>query len=141
MAGDNTQTGHCLCGKVSVTATLKNHNVDACHCEICRRWSGGPMLAVACDGEPAFSGESHIGVFDSSDWAQRGFCKECGTHLFYRLKEGGFYALPVGLLDSADGWTLHAQVFIDEKPGFYAFSQRTAELTGAELFAQLDKSS
>ncbi|SEG30483.1 GFA family protein [Marinobacterium lutimaris] len=138
---EKKQTGHCLCGKVSVTAALKNHDVDACHCDTCRRWAGGPMLAVACEGEPDFKGEAHIGVFASSDWAERGFCKECGTHLFYRLKEGGFYALPVGLLDNAEGWVLHSQVFIDEKPGFYSFSQKTAELTGAELFAQYGKSS
>lgn len=28
----------------------------------------------------------HQGRFASSDWAERGFCKTCGTTLFYFLK-------------------------------------------------------
>ena len=30
---------------------------------------------------------------------------------------------------------LTTEVFIDEKPGFYAFAQETNQMTGAELFA------
>lgn len=135
MSSGNTHQGKCLCGAVTVTATAAKDHIGACHCSMCRKWGGGPFLAVECGSDVEFTGNESIGVFDSSDWAERGFCRQCGTHLFYRLKEEGFYAIPVGLFDTTD-WVLTEEVFIDEKPEFYAFSQDTKKLTGAELFAQ-----
>ncbi len=129
-------SGACLCGAVRVTVTSANRNVDACHCGMCRKWTGGPLLAVECGDAVAFEGTENVSVFDSSEWAQRGFCRQCGTHLFYRLKEQEYYALPVGLLDDAGQWHFRQQIFVDEKPGFYAFANETRNLTGAEAFAQ-----
>lgn len=127
--------GHCLCGKVQLTAKAKSLNVGACHCDMCRQWGGGPLMVVDCEEVSCEGGES-VGVFASSDWAERGFCRECGTHLFYRLKEGGFYAVPVGLLEAVHDWQFAQQVFIDRKPGYYSFVEQTHNLTGEELFAQ-----
>ncbi|KGD65591.1 glutathione-dependent formaldehyde-activating GFA [Alcanivorax nanhaiticus] len=92
-------------------------------------------MVVDC-GEVSIQGDDSVGVYPSSDWAERGFCKQCGTHLFYRLKEGGFYAIPVGMLDGEDDWQFAEQVFIDSKPGYYSFAEKTRNLTGEELFAQ-----
>jgi hypothetical protein len=58
------------------------------------------------------------------------------SHLFYRLKKGPHYALPVGLFDDVERWALKHQVFIDEKPSWYAFANDTENLTGAEVFAK-----
>jgi hypothetical protein len=55
---------------------------------------------------------------------------------FYRLKKEGHYALPVGLIDGAHSWVFEQQIFIDDKPLFYAFANQTKNLTGAEVFAQ-----
>jgi hypothetical protein len=126
--------GACLCGEVKVTARSKSSSVGACHCNICRGWGGGPLLAIECGADVKFDGEAQIKVFNSSDWAERGFCSQCGTHLFYRLKEGGLYALPAGLFGE-QALVFDHQVFIDEKPGWYDFSNTTKNLTGAELFA------
>ncbi|MZR61998.1 GFA family protein [Alcanivorax sp. DP30] len=127
--------GHCLCGKVCLTATPKSQHLGACHCDMCRRWGGGPLLVVDCENVEV-SGDDSVGIYASSDWAERGFCKQCGTHLFYRLKEGGLYAVPVGVLDGDSHWQLAEQVFIDSKPGYYSFAEKTRNLTGEELFAQ-----
>lgn len=94
------------------------------------------MFAVEIGSDVDFKGAEHIATFGSSKWAERGFCKQCGTHLFYRLKEGGLYALPVGLFDGAADWALTEQVFIDEKPAFYSFAEKTEQLTGEEVFAK-----
>lgn len=131
--------GRCLCGAVTVEASTDKTDMGACHCSICRKWGGGPLLAVECPDGVSFEGETHIGVYDSSDWAQRGFCKLCGTHLFYRLKDRPLYALPVGLLDEGDRLAFTHQVFIDEKPANYAFANKTHDLTGAEVFAQFEE--
>ncbi|MDH3762507.1 MAG: GFA family protein, partial [Gammaproteobacteria bacterium] len=70
---------------------------------------------------------------NSSDWAERGFCKKCGSHLFYRLKDANEHQLPVGLFDSQENFHFDLQVFIDRKPAFYSFSNETKEMTEAEV--------
>jgi len=129
-------SGSCLCGRVKLTATVAARIYGACHCGICRKWGGGPMLAVECEGAPRIDGGEHVRTYASSEWAERGFCAHCGTHLFYRLRQGGFHALPLGLLGDGGDWRFDHQVFIDDKPAHYAFANETANLTGAEVFAR-----
>jgi len=135
-----TRSGHCLCGKVSITARNASNNVGACHCKMCRRWGGGPFIEIDCGVDVAIDGESNVAVFDSSDWAERGFCRNCGTHLFYRLKESGQHMIPVGLFETSDNLVFKSQVFIDEKPDYYAFANETKDFTAAEVFAMFGSS-
>jgi hypothetical protein len=83
-----------------------------------------------------FDNTDSISDFSSSAWAERGFCRACGSHLFYRLKKEGNYWMPVGLFNDEQPWILDQQIFIDEKPPFYSFANETKNLTGAEVFAQ-----
>ncbi|MEO0576660.1 MAG: GFA family protein [Pseudomonadota bacterium] len=129
-----TATGSCLCGAVNVTAKAALGDIGACHCDTCRNWGGGPYLSVDCASSATFTGEEYIAVFQSSQWAERAFCKQCGTHLYYRLKQNNQYMLPAGLLDPAEGLSMSHQVFIDEKPHYYAFSGDTKNFTGEEIF-------
>lgn len=126
----------CLCGQVEVQAKNMGIQVGACHCNMCRKWGGGPFMEVNCGPDVSFVGEDHITVFNSSDWAERGFCTICGTHLFYRLKGTGEHMIPVGLFGDNKGFVFDSQVFIDEKPAFYSFSNDTSNMTGAEIFAK-----
>ncbi len=128
--------GHCLCGSVKITAEKMSNSVGSCHCGMCRRWAGGPLLAVDCGSEVSFEGEENIGVFESSDWAERGFCKNCGTGLFYRLKESNQYMLPAGIFEEDENFVFDLQIFIDEKPPYYNFSNETDNMTGVEVFAK-----
>ena len=128
-------SGSCLCGAVRITAKRISKHVGACHCGMCRKWGGGPLMTVDCGTDVSFEGEENISVFNSSEWAERGFCKKCGSHLFYRLKESKQHIMPVGLFEEQNGLVFNHQVFIDEKPAFYAFANETSEMTGAEVFA------
>ena len=128
----------CLCGKVNITASKRDDKVGACHCSTCRKWGGGPFMAVDCGDAVQFEGEDFIQVFDSSEWADRGFCKACGTHLFYRLKQTQQYFMLAGLFDSEEALEFDHQVFIEEKPTYYDFANQTKNMTGAELFAAFE---
>lgn len=92
-------------------------------------------MEINCGTDVTF-GDGAVSVFDSSDWAERGFCGQCGTHLFYRLKETGEHMVPVGIFDTDDALEFEQQVFIDEKPPYYSFANETQDMTGAELFAK-----
>ncbi len=136
MSDDNFGEGRCLCGAVGFKVTVVSQKLVACHCNMCRRWGGGPLFAVDCGTDVKFAGENEIGRFDSSQWAERGFCQRCGTHLFYHLKQSGQYLMPVGLFDDPQGIVFDSQVFVDEKPDYYSFSNVTHDMTGAEVFAK-----
>ncbi len=97
-------------------------------------------MAVDCGSEVSFSNEQTITVYDSSEWAQRGFCKNCGSHLFYRLKETQQYFIPAGIFDNVESFDFDHQVFIDYKPAYYSFANDTRNMTEAEVFAQFGAS-
>lgn len=136
MSDISAAQGSCLCGAVHLSAKAVSHQVGACHCSMCRKWTGGPLLAVDCGSDVVFDGQDNIATFDSSAWAERGFCKKCGSHLFYRLKAQNQYIVPVGLFDNLASFVFDHQIFIEEKPAFYAFANETKNMTGAEVFAQ-----
>ncbi len=135
MTSTETRTGGCLCGAVRVTATFAPADVHACHCDMCRRWGGGPGFAVELTAPPVWEGEGEIALYRSSDWAERAFCRRCGTGLFSRLVETGTTHLNTGVLDDQAGLGLSGQIFIDEKPAYYALANATPVMTGAEVFA------
>jgi len=90
--------GRCLCGAVTFAAAEVESGMHICHCSICRRWTGGPTFSIAAKGL-VFQGEENIQRYSSSARAERGFCKTCGSSLFYRSKETDQYVLGMGVLD------------------------------------------
>ncbi len=126
--------GSCLCGAVQFHVSQMSASVGACHCSMCRKWGGGPLMAVECGTDVSFTGEENITVFNSSAWAERGFCNQCGSHLFYRLKESRLTMMPAGLIDGDPSFVFDHQVFIDDKPSYYCFANETENMTGEAVF-------
>ena len=131
-----SMTGRCLCGAVSFTAEDVETDVQSCHCSQCRRWSGASAIA-AIAGRVEFSGAEHLHRYDSSAWAERGFCRECGASLFYRLKEADRYYMSVGAFDDQSPFRLASEIYIDDKPPGYDFAGDHPRMTGAEFMASL----
>jgi len=91
-------------------------------------------MEIDCGTDVSIEGEENITVYDSSSWAERGFCKKCGSHLFYRIKETQQHMVAVGLFEDQENFVFESQVFIDRKPSFYSFSNKTNNLTEKEIF-------
>lgn len=126
--------GKCLCGEVTFEAKEVDAHIHSCHCSMCRNWSGGPLLAAGAKSVK-FEGESHIARYDSSEWAERGFCSRCGSSLFYRLKEADHYILCMGSFSDQSAFELVGEIYIDEKPAGYSFAGEHPRQTGAEFMA------
>ena len=135
MSDDGKKHGRCLCGAVTITVAATHRHVEACHCSLCRRWGGGPFMAIEVGNDIAIDGTDHVAIYRSSDWAERAFCSKCGANLYFRLVEADRYFLCVGTLEDQAGLTLVGQIFIDEKPDYYDFANQTKTMTGAEVFA------
>ncbi len=127
--------GHCLCGAITVQAPDQKH-LDACHCGMCRRWGGGPALGISCGTDVKLEGIEKLKVYQSSDWAERAFCGECGSHIYYKLLPTQEYFVPVGLFPDDIEFEFTEQIFIDKKPSYYDFANQTVNLTEAEIFAK-----
>lgn len=124
---------NCLCGGVKITVAKINPKFTVCHCDSCRSWGGAPFFAVQCGADVKIDGSDKVKTYDSSSWACRGFCIDCGTHLFYKFKESGEYNMPVGLFPNLTGLEMDMQYFSDQRPEYYCFSNQTKEMTRDEI--------
>lgn len=128
-------SGRCLCGAVKFKANDADDHFHLCHCGMCRRWATGPLMVVRAS-EPEFSGVENLTRYRSSEWAERGFCKQCGSSLFYFLVPAKQYFVSVGALDDSSALTLGSEFFIDHKPASYEIAGEHARLTEAEVLAK-----
>ena len=130
-----------MCGAVAFVARDVPDTFGACHCEMCRRWTGSAYLELDVPRSSiTWQGAEHIQTFQSSEWAERAWCRTCGTHLYYHVTAGGPHSdrlsLSLGLLDDHTGLTFETEIFIDAKPGCYAYAgQRPNTMTRAEVLA------
>ena len=134
-----THSGKCLCGAVTYQVRDLPKETGACHCDMCRKWSGGVYLGIQVAPEKiTFDGEENITKYTSSDRAERGFCKQCGSSLYYQVTapgpHNGTYHIGLGTLDDPSGVVLTGEIFIDTKPQGYAFAGDTHKMTRTEVF-------
>jgi len=131
--------GQCHCGAVQFTGKGPIKGVDACHCSTCRQLNAGPYMGVGFHEGITISTNKALTWYDSSEWARRGFCNNCGTSLFYNLKGSDFYSVSSGCLDMPTTLTLGKEYFIDKKPDFYSFEGERPRLTAEQVFSSFQK--
>lgn len=109
--------GNCHCGAIQFTATGEPLFVTFCHCESCRRSTGGALVAACgfrredvafADGSPTY--------YASSPGVRRGFCPRCGTSLtFESARWPDDVHLMVGNFDVPGDFTPQCHVFAGER--------------------------
>jgi len=99
-------------------------------------------MSVHAVGPVSFSGSEHIGTFSSSEWAERGFCKLCGSGLYYHLlpqpaAPDGEYILSAGTLTDQTQFEFDHEVYVDHAPGWYRFAdeEKRKRMTEADIMA------
>jgi hypothetical protein len=115
-----------MCGAVRFDARNVPGTFGICHCEACRRWTGSALLEVSIKTDDlTWRGAEHIAVRASSDWAERAWCRTCGTNVYFRHtrpdKWFGSTDLPLGIFDDASGFTLTHEIYVDHKPDSFAY--------------------
>ncbi len=76
--------GHCLCGAVRYEETARRTLGTVCHCSLCRRAAGSPMVGWFTVPRGAYRIVSGTPVsYRSSLHAVRTFCGTCGTPLTF----------------------------------------------------------
>ena len=123
-----------MCGNVRFSARIVDH-FHACHCDTCRKQTSVAFVGIDVDGDIELEDPSAVRWYRSSEWGERGFCPQCGSTLFWRAPEHGKSVVSYGAFDEAPDARFTTQLFIDKKPASYSFSQKTDDLTKAELEA------
>jgi hypothetical protein len=136
-SADINLSGKCLCGAVTFKARTKQGHVGACHCKMCRTWSGGVLFALQDAHDVEIEGEDNLGVYKSSGWGERCFCKPCGSNLFWRSESFGYLGVMAGSIVEDDKLHLVQQIYTDSNPGYYSFAEPTKNMTEAEFVAHI----
>jgi hypothetical protein len=77
--------GGCLCGAVRYRIGAAPDHADYCHCRMCQRATGAPVVAWLTVARAAFAWtRGEPAVYRSSASAERLFCQTCGTQLAFR---------------------------------------------------------
>ena len=119
--GDRPETtGGCLCGGVRYRLSGSLRPVIYCHCSQCRRTSGHFVAATAVQ-ENALSivTDESLEWFASSESASRGFCRRCGSSLFWRSPTRDYVAIMAGTLDASRGLTAVEHIHVGDKGDYY----------------------
>jgi hypothetical protein len=77
--------GGCLCGKLRFRVTAAPIDSGYCHCRMCQRNSGAPVVAWVTFPRASLSWLAAVpGSYASSAHAQRLFCGACGSYLVFQ---------------------------------------------------------
>lgn len=133
MTDENTITnGGCLCGAVRYCVRGPLRDVVNCHCSMCQRLHGsfGPH-SKARKANITVTKSDGLAWYKTSAVARRGFCRDCGTNLFwepYDLEATGILA---GSLDRPTGLKTIGHIFVGEKPDFYEICDDLPQFEGS----------
>ena len=122
-----------MCGHVRYEIDGPIRDVIACHCEQCRRASGHYVAATAANPN-----DLKVTIDEGLSWCtgtrqiRRGFCRLCGSTLFF--DHGSEYPTGVaaGSLDSAKNVKITAHIWTDEAGDYYKIADGVPQFTSAQ---------
>jgi hypothetical protein len=112
-----------MCGAVRIEVSGDIKCPDACHCTQCRKWTGhyfagADVKRAAC----TITGEDNVTWYQSSAKVRRGFCKTCGSSLFFdpidRVKHD-WIGVSMGAFDDPTNSQIEIHIFVGEKGDYY----------------------
>ncbi len=111
--------GSCNCGAMQWQAKGEMREIVACHCSQCRKQTGLYYAATnIANDRLTIKGET-LKWYKSSDGAERGFCSECGSALFWRRKDSDTTSILAGSIDGDCGLEIGQHIFVADKPDWY----------------------
>ncbi|WP_170304359.1 GFA family protein [Duganella radicis] len=114
--------GGCLCGGVRYRAALPVSHASHCYCTMCQKQHGaaaGTYANVASAGLTVEQGGDLITEYASSDHGRRGFCRVCGSTLFWRSTETpDRIAITLGTMEPEYAGAVARELFVENKPAW-----------------------
>jgi hypothetical protein len=112
--------GSCLCGAVTFELAGDLPGPDACHCVACRKHSGHFFVSADVPKSAVvIRGEDQLSWYRSSEKARRGFCRTCGSSLFWDPLHRDWIGIAMGAFDGPTRTRTHVHVHVAEKGDYY----------------------
>lgn len=125
-------TGGCQCGALRYEWLEKPTHSSVCYCRMCQKASGQPFMGLTggkCEHLRWVRGT--LSTFKSSNMAERGFCKDCGTPLTYAFEGTGNISVAINSLDDPEAMPPTLQYGIESKvswvEGIHALPAETSD--------------
>lgn len=113
--------GGCLCGAVRFKTRGKLRELIFCHCSQCRKQTGLYYAATnVLDSHMDVQGAGEITWYRSSSAARRGFCRHCGSALFWKADDLDYTSILAGTFDGPTGLEPGYHIFCADKGDFYS---------------------
>jgi hypothetical protein len=140
-------TGGCQCGAVRYALHAPPSDPHICHCRMCQKAFGSffaPLTGVPLAAFEVTRGT--LSLFNSSDQAERGFCRDCGTPLTFHYVGRDRIAVSIGSLDRPEEVRPATQYGIEGRLSWFAElaslpGDKTTEEDGPETAAAIRGSS
>ncbi len=124
--------GSCLCGAVVFASDAALRPVIACHCTQCRKTSGHFWAATSVPRDSLrILRDEGLAWFQSSATARRGFCKLCGSSLFWDPVGGDDISIGAGCIDGATGVAVDCHWYVADKGDYYELTDGLPHFTAA----------
>ncbi len=118
-----TFRGSCLCREVGYEIAAPDGQAAHCHCSMCRKWSGAPLMTYAGFAKQGFRwtrGEALLARFASSEGIARVFCSRCGSNLAAWPSDPSPQAwVAMGTLDDDLGVKPSVHMFVGSKAPWF----------------------
>jgi hypothetical protein len=122
-------TGRCLCGAITLEIRGPLRDVVVCHCGQCLRQHGAPpSYTAAAWTDVAIKGAKDLKWYQSSQDARRGFCRRCGSSLFWEPMGSGRVSIAAGCLDKPTDLRTVRHIFVADKGDFYEIKDGLEQL-------------
>jgi hypothetical protein len=122
-------TGSCLCGGVRFSVRGPLRDVEYCHCLMCQRVLTHFGAFTSCAPEALHIDSARkLKWYRSSREVRRGFCRDCGSQLFWEPAHGRHISISAGSLDQPTGLHGGEHKFVDQTADY----DREIEHGGAE---------
>lgn len=116
--------GSCLCGAVHYQVNGPMRPIIACHCTQCRKQSGNYYTTTsALNADLVITGSENITWYRASADAARGFCKTCGSALFWKADGRDETSILAGSIDGPTGLQIEGHIYCADKGDYYALPE------------------
>jgi hypothetical protein len=134
MNDQHVYTGGCLCGTVRFEVEGPTKWAAHCHCGLCRKAHGSAFVTWFGVSDEQFrftSGKAEVGWYASTAEARRGFCRTCGSTIFFTSERwAGQIHLALAYMDDPIDREPTAHVFYDNRVPWIALGDDLTKLGG-----------
>ena len=108
--------GGCLCGKVRFRIAAAAVETGYCHCRMCQRNSGSPVVAWTTFPVRSFSWTAGSpATYVSSPKVQRQFCADCGSYLVFQQVDSAEVSVNTASLDEPASFPPRMHIFVESR--------------------------